>query len=87
MGGVSASKAPALLIIKSDNNIDLHDLEKVIKVNCSYYHQTTIQTKNGETEIIYEIKTKNAGVLMKILSTAENIKSVNYLEHDGEVRT
>ena len=83
---VPASKAPALLIITSDNDIDLHDIEKVIKTNCSYHHQTTILTKNGEMEIIYEIKTKNAGTLIKALPDVENVKSVNYLEHDGEVR-
>lgn len=86
LGGVSASKAPSLLIIKSNNDIDCRDLEEVIKISCSYYHQITILTKNGETEIIYEIKTKDSGTLVKTLLNAKNVKSVNCLEHDGEVR-
>lgn len=81
-----ASKAPSLLIIKSDHDINYCDLERVIKDSCSYYHQTTIMTKNDETEIIYEIKTKNAGTLMKDVSNVKSVRSVNYLEHDGEVR-
>ena len=86
LGRVSASKAPSLLIIKSNNDIDCRDLEEVIKIRCSYYHQTTILTKNGETEIIYEIKIKDAGTLVKSLLNVKNVKSVNYLEHDGEIR-
>lgn len=85
-GGVPASKAPSLLIIKSDHDINYCDLERVIKDSCSYYHQTTIMTKNDETEIIYEIKTKNAGTLMKDVSNVKSVRSVNYLEHDGEIR-
>ena len=86
LGKVPVSKAPSLLIVRSDKDVDYHELEKVIKANCPYYHQTTILTKNGETEIIYEIKVKDAGMLINTLQEIERINSVNYLEHDGEVR-
>lgn len=85
-GGVPVSKAPSLLIVKTDMDIDFCDLEKAIKTKCLYHHQTTVITKNGETEIIYEIKTKDAGTLIRILQDLKSVKEVNYLEHDGEVR-
>ncbi len=86
LGKVPASRAPSVLIIKADEGIDYHELENVLKKNCSYCHQTTILTRNGETEIIYGMKTKDAGALVKTMQDVKHVVSVHYLEHDGEVR-
>lgn len=84
---VSISKAHSVLIIRSSLDINYSDIDKIMKANCSYYHQTTILTKNGETEMIYELKIKNVGDLIRTLTDNQNVKSVNYMEHDGEIRT
>ena len=86
LGHIPASKAPLLLIIKADQSIESKEVEKTIKENCGYYHLSSVFTRNGEREYIYEIRLKKLDNLIGSLTEMTGIKTVNCLESDAEIR-
>jgi hypothetical protein len=83
---VPNSKAPALLVIRCDMEMDLSELETSIKKNSKYAKQTSVSVKNQEKEVIYEVNSNKQNVLVSQISRMNGVKSVNWLEHHGEMR-
>lgn len=80
-------KATELLILHStDKKMDYDMLYNIIKDNCKYYKEKARCVKNGEVELIIEIRTKNREELLQKLSDIEQIAQINCLAHDGECR-
>lgn len=84
---VPMSKADALLILRSsEKSPDFKKIKKLLKEHCKYYKEKSYSIQNGETEIIYEIKTAMQVELLDHLNKIEEIHTVNFLSHDGEYR-
>lgn len=83
---VPNAKAPVVLMVKMSAGIQYDNICKVIKHHCSFSRQMSIITRNDESELIYEIKTKDRMRLVEELNTENGVISVSCLEHDGEVR-
>ena len=83
---IPTAKAPILLIIKTEIDTKYDDLDSIIKNNCEYIKQDSMITKNNESELIYEIKTKSKIKLVQLLYSLQGVKAVDCLEYDGEVR-
>ena len=80
-------KAPELLILRSmDKKMDYDALYKVIENNCKYYKEKARCVKNGEVELIIEVRMKNKEELLSKLNNMEELTQVNCLAHDGECR-
>lgn len=80
-------KAPELLILRSaDKKIDYDMLYKEIEKNCRYYKEKARCVKNGEVEVIIEVRMKNKEELLDKLNNMEELTQVNCLAHDGECR-
>lgn len=80
-------KAPELLILRSmDKKMDYDMLYKAIEKNCGYYKEKARCVKNGEVEVIIEVRMKNKEELLDKLNNMEELTQVNCLAHDGECR-
>ena len=80
-------KAPELLILRSaDKKMDYDMLYKEIEKNCRYYKEKARCVKNGEVEVIIEVRMKNKEELLDKLNNMEELTQVNCLAHDGECR-
>ena len=87
MNSVPTGKAPELLILRSmDKKMDYDALYKVIGNNCRYYKEKARCVKNGEVELIIEVRMKDKEELLDELNNMETLTQVNCLAHDGESR-
>ena len=84
---VPPAKAPELLVLHgSDEKMDYDKLYKIIGGYCKYYKEKARCVKNGEIELIIEIRVKNKEGLLKELNDMKQLIQVNCLSHDGECR-
>lgn len=84
---VPVSKANALLILRSlGESPDIKEIRGLLGKHCKYYKEKSYSIQNGETELIYEIKTSRQEELVDHLKKIEKIHLINFLSHDGEYR-
>lgn len=87
LGKIPNSKAPQLLVMRVVLGTDCKQISAVIHQFCKYDKLKSTIIKNGEREMIYEVRTANTDTLLKELHAIEGIKAINLLEHHGEIRT
>lgn len=79
-------KASSLLVIRaSSKEFDLKTVENIIDKHSKYWKEKSRSIKNGETELIIELRTSEEE-LLKELEAIESLHQINYLSHDGEYR-
>lgn len=84
---VPNGKAPELLILRStDKKMDYDALYEAIENNCRYYKEKARCVKNGEVELIIEVRIKDKEELLHKLNNMAALTQVNCLTHDGECR-
>ena len=80
-------KAPELLVLRGvQESLDYTALYNAIKSHCSYCKEKARSTKNNETELIIEIRTKEKDLLLQALNRMNFLTQVNCISHDGELR-
>lgn len=83
---IPSAKAPELLVLRgTDQDIDYTSLYDLIRSRCRYYKEKARSTKNNETELIIEIRTKK-NLLLQDLNKTSYFTQVNCISHDGELR-
>ena len=81
------AKAPALLVVRMvETKSDLSSVFALIKGNSKYYKEKSRNIKNGEMEIIVELKSIKVESLLEGLRKEKGVIEVNYLAFDGESR-
>lgn len=84
---VPNAKAPDLLILRAvSDKADYTGLEQIMKEYCKYHKEKSRCIKNGEVELIIEIKSSKKEELLQKLATKEHMTQVNCISHDGECR-
>lgn len=84
---VPISKANALLILRSSqDDLNWKEIKELLGKYCKYYKEKSCSIQNGETEMIYEIKTSMQEELMDDFKKIKELHAVNFLSHDGEYR-
>lgn len=86
LGRIPNTKAPQLLIVKTSLDADAERLTKIISEMSKYYKTKSTVVKNGEREDIIEIRITNKNELLNRLYEVSGVKTINILEHRGEVR-
>lgn len=86
LGKIPNSKASELMIIRVSEGKDLDRISTVVKKHCRYAKESSIIIKNKEHEIIYEIRSDKRNDLINALNNEGGIISINWLEHQGEMR-
>lgn len=81
------AKAPDLLVLRAaSDQMDYTDLETLMKDYCKYHKEKSRCIKNGEVELIIEIKSSKKEELLQKLAAKEHMTQVNCISHDGECR-
>lgn len=84
---VPNSKAPDLLVLRAKSDqVDYAGLESLMKEYCKYHKEKSRCIKNGEAELIIEIKSSRKEELLQKLTANEHMTQVNCISHDGECR-
>lgn len=79
-------KASSLLVIRAHSkDFDWEGTKDIINKHSKYWKEKSRSIRNGETEVIIELKAKEEP-LLKELGEIECIYQINYLTHDGEYR-
>lgn len=84
---VPNAKAPDLLVLRAEaDKVDYAELEKIMKEHCKYHKEKSRCIKNGESELIIEMKSPKKEELLQKLTAKEYLTQVNCISHDGECR-
>lgn len=84
---VPNAKAPDLLVLRAlATEIDYAEIESILKGCCKYHKEKSRSIKNGETELIIEIKTARKEELLEKFSKIKCLTQINCISHDGECR-
>lgn len=86
LGFFPTAKSPIVLVLKISNEANCDEISQLLANSCSYIKQASVINQNSETEIIYELKTKDKVNLVSSLTQMKGIVSAGCLEHDGESR-
>ncbi len=77
---IPSAKAPELLVLRgTDQDIDYTSLYDLIRSRCRYYKEKARSTKNNETELIIEIRTKEKNLLLQDLNKTAHLNSFRKL--------
>ena len=77
-------KAPMILIVNGNTDADGAVLNEIRNNTNSFEEKSRVIT-NGNLELVYELRTKDAASLSKAISAVDGVSSVSVLSHDGEV--
>lgn len=84
---VPNAKAPDILLLRAlATEIDYAEIENILKSFCKYHKEKSRSIKNGETELIIEIKTAKKEELLEKFSSIKCMTRINCISHDGECR-
>lgn len=84
---VPNAKAPDLLVLRADaKKVDYAQVEGILKETCKYHKEKSRSIKNGETEMIIEIRTAKKEEMLKKMTGIDCMTQVNCISHDGECR-
>ena len=84
---VPNAKAPDLLVLRAlAAEIDYDELDKLLKGSCKYHKEKSRCIKNGEAELIIEVRTARKEELLGALPGIKCLTQINCISHDGECR-
>ena len=84
---VPNAKAPDLLVVRGNSEmVDCDKVYAIIKENSKYCKEKARTIKKGETEMIFEIRSREKENMLKELSDLSELTQVNCIAHDGECR-
>ena len=86
LGKIPNNAAPRLLVISASEDSDLENIGNLVCKHTKKSRQKSVIVKNGNKEVIYEIRVKSVNSLIDSLNGEKTIKSVTCLEHEGELR-
>lgn len=86
LGKIPNSKASELVILRISVEKDLETVAAILKKHCKYTKESSIIVKNGEQEIVYEVRSNKRAELVNALNSESGVISVSWLEHHGEMR-
>lgn len=80
-------KAPDLLVLRgATEGMDYGEIESILKSHCKYHKEKARTIKNGEVELIIEIRPSDKEALLQKLSDLDKFTQMNCISHDGESR-
>lgn len=84
---VPNAKAPDLLVLRGDAaGMDYEKLEGILKECCKNHKEKSRTIKNGEAELIIEVKLSKKEDLLQRLDDTKIFTQINCISYDGECR-
>lgn len=86
LGRIPNNSAPQLLIVNATKEVDAKTVTDCVSKNTKKFKQKSVVVKNGNKELIYQVRVSSVDELVNAIEKIENVKSVTCLEHEGEMR-
>ena len=83
---VPGAKASSVLVLRSAKEVDWSAVGELLKKHGKNVRQKSRSHQAGQTEVIYELFTKDENQLIAELEKLETIEQIHFLSHDGEYR-
>ena len=83
---VPGAKASSVLVLRSGKEVDWSAVGELLKKHGKGVRQKSRSHQAGQTEVIYELFTKEENQLIADLEKLETIEQIHFLSHDGEYR-
>lgn len=81
------AKAPELLVLRgAASGMDYDGIESILKAHCKYHKEKARTIRNGEVELIIELRPSDKEGLLRKLGDMDKFTLVNCIAHDGESR-
>lgn len=81
------AKAPELLVLRgAASGMDYDGIESILKAHCKYHKEKARTIRNGEVELIIELRPSDKEELLRKLGDMDKFTLVNCIAHDGESR-
>lgn len=83
---IPTTKASAVLVLRANlEDVNWEEIDKVINLHSKYCKEKSRSIRQGDVEVIYELKSTEKEELIEKLGSYD-FQQINYLEHDGEYR-
>lgn len=83
---IPGAKASSVLVLRSAKEVDWSAVGELLKKHGKNVRQKSRSHQAGQTEVIYELFTKDENQLIAELEKLETIEQIHFLSHDGEYR-
>lgn len=83
---IPGAKASSVLVLRSAKEVDWSAVSELLKKHGKNVRQKSRSHQAGQTEVIYELFTKDENQLIADLEKLETIDQIHFLSHDGEYR-
>ena len=83
---IPGAKASSVLVLRSAKEVDWSVVGELLKKHGKNVRQKSRSHQAGQTEVIYELFTKEENQLIADLEKLETIDQIHFLSHDGEYR-
>lgn len=83
---VPNAKASSVVVLRSRKEVDWNTVRELLQKYGKNVREKSRSRQAGQTEIIYELFTRQEDQLINELEKLETIEQINFLAHDGEYR-
>lgn len=83
---VPNAKSTSLIVLRTSADVDWSIVTAMLEKHGKGVKEKSRSHKSGQTEIIYELVTKEEEIIIKKLKGYGTIEQINFLAHDGEYR-
>lgn len=83
---VPGTKAPELLIVCTDLDVNTDEIFAIVSEHSKYAKENSVLIRNQQRESIYEVMPKAGDEMVDKLAKQKGVRSVNLLCHNGEMR-
>lgn len=84
---VPNARASSIIVLRSsDDDVDWSTVYEMLGRHGKNVKEKSRSHRSGQTEIIYELVTKEEDTIIKELKNYGSIEQINFLSHDGEYR-
>lgn len=83
---VPGAKTTSVVVLRSGKEVDWNAVKELLQKHGKNVKEKSRSRQSGQTEIIYELFTREEDSLIGELEKLETIEQIHFLSHDGEYR-
>lgn len=83
---VPNAKTTSVVVLRSGKEVDWNEVRELLKKYGKNVKEKSRSRQGGQTEIIFELFTREEDALVSELEKMDNIEQIHFLSHDGEYR-
>ena len=83
---VPGAKTTSVVVLRSAQEVDWNAVKELLQKHGKNVKEKSRSRQAGQTEVIYELFTREEDQLIAELEKLESIEQIHFLSHDGEYR-